>query len=63
MARPPKTPPSSDIHGVNRDARVNTPDKAHPDPGGAIDAAHQGSAARPDESSPPGSATGKDARG
>ena len=62
MAQPPKTPPSSDIHGVNRDARVNSPDDSHPDPGVAIDRAHEGSAARPDESKPLDSGTGEGPR-
>lgn len=52
MAEPPKTPPSSDIQGVNRDARVGAPSSDHPDPGGAVQGAHEGSAARPDETPP-----------
>jgi hypothetical protein len=53
MAKPPETPPSSDIEGVNRDARVGTPSKSqHPDPGGAIDNAGKQSTARPEQSSP-----------
>ena len=52
MAEPPPTPPSSDIHGVNKDARVGSPDKHHPDPGRAVQGAHEESAARPEESAP-----------
>lgn len=54
MAKPPKTPPSSDIAGVNRDARVNSPSEGHPDPGGAIDGAKDETKARPDEKTPLG---------
>ena len=51
MAKPPPTPPSSDLEGVNRDARAGAPHKnPHPDPGAAIQNAHEGSRARPDES-------------
>ena len=52
MAKPPTTPPSSDIVGVNRDARVNSPSEGHPDPGGAIDDAKDQAKARPDEKTP-----------
>lgn len=52
MAKPPETPPSSDITGVNRDARVNSPSKSHSDPGGAIDGAKNDTTARPDEKAP-----------
>jgi hypothetical protein len=49
MAQPPKTPPSSDIDGVNQDARIGTPAKdSKPDPGAALDHAGKESAARPD---------------
>lgn len=49
MATPPKTPPSSDIEGVNRDARAGTPAKSgKPDPGEALDRAQKESAAKPD---------------
>ena len=64
MAKPPATPPSSDIDGVNRDARVGTPStKSQPDPGAALDNADRQSAGHPDESAPPTSDTaGKPAR-
>lgn len=52
MAKPPPTPPSSDIFGANRDARVGTTAPSHPDPGGSIQGAHEGSAARPEETKP-----------
>lgn len=49
MAEPPKSPPSSDIEGVNRDARIGTPRKdPQPDPGAELDRAGEESAARPD---------------
>lgn len=49
MANPPATPPSSDIEGVNRDARAGVPSKdSKPDPGAALDKAKDESAARPD---------------
>ena len=50
MAKPPPTPPSSDLEGVNRDARVNAPNRAaHPDPGGAIKQAQDESKGQPDQ--------------
>ena len=53
MTKPPPTPPSSDIHGANRDARAGqAPTEGHSDPGGAISGAKDESAARPDESAP-----------
>ena len=53
MAKPPATPPSSDIEGVNRDARVGTPSKSpHPDPGKALDHAEKQSTARPEGTAP-----------
>jgi hypothetical protein len=49
MAQPPKTPPHSDIEGVNRDARIGKPSRStHPDPGAAIDHADKQSKARPE---------------
>lgn len=53
MAKPPSTPPSSDLKGVNRDARAGQPsgDSAS-DPGEAVHGAKQGSKARPDETAP-----------
>ena len=49
MAKPPETPPNSDIDGVNRDARVGTPSRGQkPDPGAAIDHADKESKARPE---------------
>jgi hypothetical protein len=48
MAKPPEAPPSSDITGVNRDARVGTPSKSpRPDPGAALDHAEDQSKGRP----------------
>lgn len=53
MAKPPETPPSSDIDGVNRDARVGTPAKSpHPDPGASLDHAADQSKGRPKQSAP-----------
>lgn len=53
MAKPPPSPPSSDIEGVNRDARVGTSHKdGQPDPGSQIDQAKDQSKAQPDESAP-----------
>jgi hypothetical protein len=53
MAKPPETPPNSDIEGVNRDARAGTPSASpHPDPGKAMDHAEEESKGRP-EGSPP----------
>jgi hypothetical protein len=55
MAKPPEAPPSSDIEGVNRDARAGAPSKSqHPDPGAAIDHAKDESKARPEEGTPGG---------
>ena len=49
MAKPRKTPPSSDIEGVNRDARIGTPSKSDkPDPGAALNHAERESKGRPD---------------
>jgi len=53
MAKPPETPPHSDIEGVNRDARAGAPSKSpHPDPGAALDSAKDQSKARPRGSAP-----------
>lgn len=53
MAKPPETPPSSDIQGVNRDARTGTPSRSdQPEPGAAIRQAKKESRARPEESAP-----------
>jgi len=53
MPKPPKTPPHSDIEGVNRDARAGTPSKSpHPDPGAAIEHARDQSKGRPQQTSP-----------
>jgi hypothetical protein len=53
MAKPPETPPHSDIEGVNRDARAGAPSKSpHPDPGAALDSAKDQSKARPKGSAP-----------
>ena len=59
MAKPPPSPPSSDIEGVNRDARVGSPhDQSQPDPGAQIDHARDESKARADETAPIGSEKG-----
>ncbi len=52
MAKPPATPPSSDLKGVNRDARAGTTDRTDSDPGGKLDRADTESKAQPDESVP-----------
>ena len=53
MAKPPPATPSSDIEGVNRDARAGTPSKdGKPDPGAQIDNAREGAKGRP-EGTPP----------
>jgi hypothetical protein len=53
MPKPPKTPPHSDIEGVNRDARAGTPSKSpHPDPGAAIEHARDQSKGRPEQTAP-----------
>lgn len=53
MANPPDAQPSSDIEGVNRDARIGKPsENPHPDPGTAIDNAKSESSARPHETPP-----------
>ena len=53
MAKPPPSPPSSDIDGVNRDARVGTASgESRPDPGSEISQAKDESKAQPDESEP-----------
>ena len=59
MAKPPATPPSSDIQGVNRDMRAGGSPDPHPDPAGAVQGAKEGSAARPDETDPPEQGTGE----
>ncbi len=50
MAKPPPSGPHSDITGVNRDARVNTPNR-DPAKGGAEekDAADKNSVGQPNE--------------
>jgi hypothetical protein len=53
MAKPPESPPHSDIDGVNRDARTGSPSKSpHPDPGKALDNADAQSKGRPEETPP-----------
>ena len=53
MAKPPESPPHSDIDGVNRDARTGSPSKSpHPDPGKALDDADAQSKGRPEETPP-----------
>lgn len=53
MAQPPESQPSSDIEGVNRDARAGKPASSHPNPGGAINDAKEQSIARPRETPSP----------
>lgn len=53
MAKPPETPPHSDIDGVNEDARAGSPSKTqHPNPGAAIDNAQEQSKGRPERTAP-----------
>ncbi len=53
MAKPPETPPHSDIEGVNRDARAGRPStSSHPDPGAELRHAEEESKARPKRSAP-----------
>ncbi len=48
MAKPPQTPPSSDIDGVNEDRQpINAPANSKPDPGKALKHADDNSKARP----------------
>jgi hypothetical protein len=49
MAKPPQTPPSSDIDGVNEDRhRIDTPENSKPDPGDQLNHAEEESRGRPD---------------
>ena len=51
MAKPPETPPHSDIDGVNRDGRISKPSRdQHPDPGASLKNADEQSAGRPNQS-------------
>jgi hypothetical protein len=53
MAKPPETPPHSDIEGVNRDARTGKPSTSpQPDPGAALHHAEKESKGRPEGSEP-----------
>jgi hypothetical protein len=53
MAKPPPTPPSSDIDGVHRDMRPGLVSRdPSPDPGKMLDDARQQSAGRPDTDAP-----------
>ena len=53
MAKPPETPPHSDIEGVNQDARTGTPSRSpHPDPGAALRHAKTESKGRPKQTPP-----------
>ena len=53
MAEPPKTPPHSDIEGVNRDARIGAPSKdPKPDPGAMLGRKHHENKGRPEERAP-----------
>ena len=57
MAQPPKTPPHSDIEGVNRDARIGTPRKDdHPSPGSELQHAGDENKGRPERTPPEGDA-------
>ncbi|MFW2831182.1 hypothetical protein [Sphingomonas sp. ID0503] len=49
MAKPPEAPPSSDIEGVNRDARVGTPSKDPQESGKVLREAKDESIGRPKE--------------
>jgi len=52
MAKPPADTPSSDIEGVNRDARVGTPNRdSSKDPGSQLERAGDDSPGHPDEGS------------
>ena len=53
MAEPPKTPPHSDIAGVNRDARAQTPQKDEQPNAGELQAKNEQTKARPEETAPP----------
>jgi hypothetical protein len=49
MPKPPKTPPSSDIEGVDQDWRTGLPDRnAKADPGKQLENARKQSIGRPD---------------
>ena len=53
MAKPPPDTPSSDIEGVNRDARAGAPSNdSSKDPGSQIENAGAQSAGRPAEQAP-----------
>lgn len=53
MAKPPEATPHSDLEGVNRDARADTPSKSsRPEPGSALHHAQEQSKARPKQSKP-----------
>ncbi len=55
MAKPPPATPSSDVEGVNRDARIGTPSKdSSKDPGSQIDRARDESKGRPKGTAPSG---------
>ena len=48
MAKPPSTPPSSDVEGVDRDRTVDDiQDGGHPEPGGQLDRQKGEDKARP----------------
>ena len=48
MAKPPQTPPSSDIDGVNEDRqRIDKPANSKPDPGDQLNNATDESLGRP----------------
>ena len=53
MPKPPEAGPSSDIEGVDRDARAGAPSKStKPDPGSALKHAERESKGRPVGASP-----------
>ena len=60
MAKPPKTPPSSDLQGVDRDLRPGVPSKdPSPDPGQMLKDAKDQSVGRP-QGTPPEGISGAD---
>ncbi|WP_157218441.1 hypothetical protein [Flavisphingomonas formosensis] len=63
MAKPPASPPSSDIDGVDRDGRPGLVSRdTRPDPGRALKTAQELSAGRPKQSPPLGESAEETAR-
>ncbi|WP_165799604.1 hypothetical protein [Sphingomonas oleivorans] len=53
MAKPPKTPPSSDIKGVDMDRKpINRPENSDPEMGRRFDQEHREAKGRPAPSRP-----------